>query len=452
MKNQLRVLGVSLLFFVAGCRSSAPVDSINDMDDVTIDPSAAAADGKTSESPDEDDVSEEFAGDGYCHDGIVARHLIESYRRANPISAAERKTISKRRRFAGTIDTKALAHARDTLSGPAAPYFGAIPVVVNSEVDFWIQYYKTSGRRQFMRWLVRGESFKEVLQPILQENGLPPEFFYLAMIESGFNNSAYSRAKATGTWQFMKGTAKLYGLRIDHWVDERRDPVKSSVAAASYLRDLYRELGDWHLAMAAYNAGPGKIRRAIRATGSRDFWEIARTRHLAKETKQYVPKMLAAVLLASNPRSHGFDYQQSPDEDFPISTVKINRPVRLDEVAAELNIGLALLQKWNPEIIRNITPPRKDGYELRLSEPLTDMYGLIAENLSLVEVTDVQMHKIRRGDTLSHIARLYKVSIKQIMQFNPGLRSVALRPGREIAIPIPGIVTTTTKNGAKTVL
>ncbi len=393
------------------------------------------------------DVEEsiDIGEDGLCHDGIVADYLIKKFRKDNPISKAETKAINKRRRYAGTIDTKALAHARDILVGPAAPYFGAIPVVVNSEVDFWIQYYKTSGKRQFMQWLVRGESFKQVLQPILQENGLPPEFFYMAMIESGFNNGAFSRAKATGTWQFMKGTAKTYGLRIDHWVDERRDPVKSSVAAASFLRDLYRDLGDWNLAMAAYNAGPGKVRRAIKATGTRNFWDIANTRHLAKETQQYVPKILAAILLAANPKIHGFDYQQSAAQDMPIDKVILTNPVRLDEVASQLNISLATIQSWNPEIIRNVTPPRKDGYALRLTAEMKEKFSSIEPNLSKIEITDVQMHKVKRGETLSFISRLYKVSINQIMQLNPGLKATALRPGRDIAIPIPGIVSASVK-------
>jgi len=383
--------------------------------------------------------------DGLCHDGIVADYLMKKFRKENPPSKAETRAINKRRRYAGTIDTKALAHARDILVGRAAPYFGAIPVVVNSEVDFWIQYYKTTGRRQFMRWLVRGESFKHVLQPILQENGLPPEFFYMAMIESGFNNGAFSRAKATGTWQFMKGTAKNYGLRIDHWVDERRDPVKSSVAAASFLRDLYRDLGDWNLAMAAYNAGPGKVRRAIRASGTRNFWQIAKTKHLAKETQQYVPKILAAILLAANPKFHGFDYQQSATQNIPTDKVVLQNPVRLDEVANQLNISLATIQSWNPEIIRNVTPPRKDGYELRLTPEMSSKFPTIEAHLSKIEITDVQMHKIRRGETLSFISRLYKVSIGQIMQLNPGLRATALRPGRDIAIPIPGVISAAKK-------
>ncbi len=438
-----RTIGLLLLLSAVSCRTTPDTPAEPDEPAAYIDLTEPAEDVAELEVDVEETI--DIGEDGLCHDGIIADYLIKKFRKDNPVSKAETRVMNKRRRYAGTIDTKALAHARDILVGPAAPYFGAIPVVVNSEVDFWIQYYKTSGKRQFMRWLVRGESFKELLQPVLQENGLPPEFFYMAMIESGFNNGASSRAKATGTWQFMKGTAKIYGLRIDHWVDERRDPVKSSLAAASFLRDLYRDLGDWNLAMAAYNAGPGKVRRAIKASGTRNFWDIAKTRHLAKETQQYVPKILAAILLAANPKVHGFDYQQSAAQDMPVNKVVLTNPVRLDEVAKELNISLATIQSWNPEIIRNVTPPRKDGYELRLNAEMTAKFPSIETNLSKIEITDVQLHKVKRGETLSYISRLYKVSIGQIMQVNPGLRATALRPGKDIAIPIPGIVSASAK-------
>jgi membrane-bound lytic murein transglycosylase D len=438
-----RTIGIVLLLVATSCRTTP------DNPPEPVEPAAYIDLSQPEEAVAELDVEVEetidIGEDGLCHDGIIADYLIKKFRKENPVSKAETKVMNKRRKFAGSIDTKAIAHARDVLVGPAAPYFGAIPVVVNSEVDFWIQYFKTSGKRQFMRWLVRGESFKQVLQPILQENGLPPEFFYMAMIESGFNNGAFSSAKATGTWQFMQGTAKIYGLRIDHWVDERRDPVKSSVAAASFLRDLYRDLGDWNLAMAAYNAGPGKVRRAIKATGTRNFWDIAKTRHLAKETQQYVPKILAAILLAANPKVHGFDYQQSAAQDIPTNKILLPNPVRLDEVAKELNISLATLQSWNPEIIRNVTPPRKNGYELRLTTEMKEKFPSIEPNLSKIEITDVQLHKVKRGETLSKISRLYKVSISQILQVNPGLRATALRPGKDIAIPIPGIVSALSK-------
>lgn len=450
MKILMRSIGVLLLVSTAACRTSSK-DATSDADGLDGEASSpgeasfSSLDNSPESPADPDSDGIEYVEPGYCHDGVVSRYLTQKFRKETPFTKSELKLMNKRRRYAGTIDTRALENARNTLAGKAAPYFGAIPVVVNSEVDFWIQYYKTTGRRQFMRWLVRGESFKHLLQPVLQDNGLPPEFFYLAMIESGFNNGASSHAKATGTWQFMKGTAKLYGLKIDHWVDERRDPIKSSVAAANYLRDLYRDLGDWNLAMAAYNAGPGRIRGSIRKVGSRDFWEIARTNALAKETRQYVPKVLAAILLASNPNLHGFDYQQSATQDMPTGMVNVTGPVRLDEVARELKISLSTLQTWNPEIIRNITPPRRDGYALRLPVHLIGQFAAIEDRLSTVEVTDVQMHKIRRGETLSKISRLYKVSVQQIMQINPGIRASALRPGRDLAIPIPGIVSTSTR-------
>ena len=265
------------------------------------------------------------------------------------------------------------------------------------------------------------------------------------MVESGFSNAAYSRAKATGTWQFMSGTAKLYGLRIDYWIDERRDPVKSTVAAAQFLRDLYEDFGDWHLAMAAYNAGPGKIRKAMRQTGRKSFWDIADTNAIRPETKHYVPKVLAALALASNPKLHGFEVKLDPANEMPGTSVLTKEPVRLSEVAIKLNIPIRSLRNWNPELIHEITPPRRarsnaDGYRLRMPEPLAAKFQQIEASLAAVEVKDIHMHKIKPGETLARIAQIYKVRVNQILSLNPTLRPTRLRTGVEIAVPVPSVV------------
>jgi membrane-bound lytic murein transglycosylase D len=238
--------------------------------------------------------------------------------------------------------------------------------------------------------------------------------------------------------QLMPKTAAYLGV-------DPTNPLDNIRGGIAYLREMGDKYKENRLTAAAYNAGPGKVRRAIKATGTRNFWDIAKTRHLAKETQQYVPKILAAILLAANPKIHGFDYQQSAAQDMPIDKVILTNPVRLDEVASQLNISLATIQSWNPEIIRNVTPPRKDGYALRLTAEVKEKFSSIEPNLSKIEITDVQMHKVKRGETLSFISRLYKVSINQIMQLNPGLKATALRPGRDIAIPIPGIVSASVK-------
>jgi membrane-bound lytic murein transglycosylase D len=319
---------------------------------------------------------------------------------------------------------------------------GAIPIVVNDKVDFWVHYFKTSGRAMFMRWLVRGETQKKLVKPILQDSGVPMEFFYLAMIESGLSNSANSRARAIGTWQFMKGTAKLYGLKINHWVDERRDPVKSTIAAARYLKDLYLDLGDWHLAMAAYNAGPGRVHRAMKLNGNSDFWHLCDTRDLAKETKEYVPKVLAAIMLAADPEAHGFRVSSNDEVDPADTTVTIKHPVRLTDLAQKLGVPLRTLKRWNPELLRNVTPPAKNGYALRLSSAYASRFPQLEPGLASADIKGVHVHTVRRGETLSRIARHYGVAIKTIMDLNPELAASKLKPGSSVLIPADDALST----------
>jgi len=183
------------------------------------------------------------------------------------------------------------------------------PITVNSRVEYWIDYFTGRGRKHFEKYLERSELFVPYIRPILKQNGLPEDLVYLAMIESGFNNHARSWAKAVGPWQFIPGTGKRYGLSINWWVDERRDTRKSTLSAAQYLKELYEMFQSWELAAAAYNAGEGKIARAIRRYGTNDFWTIARQRFLRPETRDYVPKIIAAALISKNRTQFGFPAQ-----------------------------------------------------------------------------------------------------------------------------------------------
>lgn len=382
------------------------------------------------------DLPAEPTGDeGICSDDIYTTYLKQQFRQI----ASKAGTPLRR-----DSDNQALSYARRRLIGPTTPYFGGIPIVANEQVDRWIHYFKTSGRSEFIKWLVRGETVRRMVQPILQDSGVPVEFFYLAMVESGFSNRAYSRKRATGTWQFMPATARNYGLAINHWVDERRDPVKSTIAAANYLRDLYDRLGDWYLAMAAYNAGPGKVRRAMRAARTRDFWTMARTQYLARETKSYVPKVLAAVLLASDMRTHGFDVTDRAQEwVIPETEVIVQRPIRLAELAKLLDVPLQLVKSWNPELIQGITPPGRTNYALRLAPQLAMRYQQIEHELTELKVSDVRLHTIQDGETLRGIAKRYKVGVGEIMSLNPRLKAHKLRIGHSLAVPVPSISTGT---------
>ena len=177
--------------------------------------------------------------------------------------------------------------------------YGFVPLVLNRHVERNLDYFRVGIPERFQGYLDRYAKYKPLVEQIFQEFGLPKELGYLSLVESGFNPRAYSRARASGPWQFMKATGRMYGLKVTWYVDERRDPVKSTIAAAHHLRDLYDQFGSWPLALGAYNAGGGKISRAIRRTGTRDFWKIRNTWHIRRETKEYVPRFIAATLIGS---------------------------------------------------------------------------------------------------------------------------------------------------------
>jgi membrane-bound lytic murein transglycosylase D len=407
-----------------------------------------------------EEESEEFISElddaEFCKDNIYAQYLKEEYLKTHKAVPQKRIAQPKRRRGRrytslgyNQREVEALFHARLRLTGETAPYFGGIPVVTNPKVEYWIRFFKTVGRKSFLRWLVRGESVRDVVLPILQKQGLPPEFIYLSMVESGFSNQAYSSAKATGPWQFMQGTARLYGLRIDSFVDERRDPVKSTLAAAKHLSDLYQEFGDWYLAMAAYNAGTGRIRGAIRAGRTSNFWELADSPYLPVETKHYVAKVLAALILSSNPAGHGFQFSGDVNDQLPISTAAIKDPVLLSDLATALHTDERSLKKWNPELVSGIVPARRDGYSLRLTPKLADLYATVAESLPKMQLKEVLSHKIKRGDTLASIAARYRVTLQNLKAHNPGLSPSRLRTGRYVNVPVSAFVPRQTASASR---
>jgi membrane-bound lytic murein transglycosylase D len=417
--------------------SGEPINEISDTDE---------------EEPEEDLISEIDDAE-FCKDNIYAQYLKNKYLRENPKAKTPEKAFkfarhTRRRRYPTRSpydqrDVEALFFARTRMVGETVPYFGAIPVVTNPRVEHWIRYFKNSGRNSFLKWLVRGESVRDVVVPILKAEGLPPEFIFLSMVESGFSNQAYSHAKATGPWQFMPGTARLYGLQMNLFIDERRDPAKSTLAAARHLRDLYEEFGDWYLAMAAYNAGPGRVRKAIRMTHSSDFWKLADSAYLPVETKNYVPKVLAALQLASNPAGHGFAVTADPLDTLPTTSVLVKSPSQLIEISTKLNIPEKLLRHWNPELINSVTPPvrqGRDGYPLRLSVNAADKWRFIEPTLEAIEVKDVLVHRIRRGDTIAAIAARYRVDSRRILALNPSIRASRLKIGAEVAVPMTTFV------------
>jgi len=241
-----------------------------------------------------------------------------------------------------------------------------IPIPLNDSVEAYIEYFRTRGKRTFQRWLDNSSPYLHPMKEIFRKENLPEELAYVAMIESGFDSSAVSVAKAAGPWQFMPDTARQYGLRSDRWVDERRDHIKSAHAAAQHFRDLHSRFGSWPLVLAAYNAGPAKVQRAMLRTGSTDFWDLRESAYLRRETKSYVPKFMAVVLITRDPVAYGF---RVPDvEPLRYDEIVIPKSTDLGIVAYCTDSTYEMIKSLNPEIQGGITPPDDPRYLLKIPE------------------------------------------------------------------------------------
>lgn len=315
-----------------------------------------------------------------------------------------------------------------------------IPIVVNREVEWFIRYFQTTNRKHFTKWLRRSKKYIPLMQKILKENDLPTDLVYMAMIESGFSTSARSHKRAVGPWQFIQGTGKRYGLHVDWWLDERQDPIKSTIAAAQYLKDLYDMFGSWFLAAAGYNAGENKIKRAIHRHKTEDFWELATYRYLRKETKQYIPKLIAALLISKNPEKYGFEDVQY-EEPLEFDIVEVDSPIDLRTTAKVLEIDYATLKGLNPELKRWSTPPQNNPYTLMI--PLGKKEAFLARYDEIKPKNKMlfHAHKIRAGDTIYKIARLYKTPVDPILEMNNIRSPRRIRPGDHLIIPVRAKVT-----------
>ncbi|MBN2467854.1 MAG: transglycosylase SLT domain-containing protein [Deltaproteobacteria bacterium] len=314
------------------------------------------------------------------------------------------------------------------------------PVVTNDAVRDYIKYFQTD--IDFMtKALERATTYSPMMQGILKEEHLPEDLVFLALIESGFNPCAYSRAGACGPWQFMPETARRYGLKINLWVDERRDPEKSTRAAARYLKDLYAMFGDWHLAVAAYNAGEQRVATAIKKNKIADFWALRKGRDLAPETRDFVPKLVAAILIGKHPEEYGF----SPplvQKRVALTSFTIPQPTELKFIAEMAGIPLESLKQSNPELRKWCTPPNKKGYEVKIPASNRDLF---AQNLSrnrekFLSYRTFHEHRIKPGETLYNIARRYNTKVAHIQEINRIRNPRLIHPGKIIIIPIPPIV------------
>ncbi len=311
-----------------------------------------------------------------------------------------------------------------------------VPMTLNRNVTAFIHYFQTRGRGHFERWLERSESYMTMLRSILKENGLPEDLSYIALIESGLNPKAKSRANAVGMWQFIKGTGKRYGLRVDWWIDERMDPEKATVAAARYFKDLYGQFGSWYLAAAGYNAGEGRILRAVKKHGTEDFWELASYRRpLKRETKEYVPKYLAAMLIAKDPVIYGFD-EQDFSQPIAYDKVRLSQATDIRVIADAAGTTVDEIKRLNPELLRWFTPPNYPDYEVKIPFGAKDTFDQNFSKLPSAERISFLTHKVKRGDTLSKIARRYNTSIDPILFLNNIKSKKRLRTGTVIMVPV----------------
>ena len=309
-----------------------------------------------------------------------------------------------------------------------------IPVELNDAVVAYIRFFQTDAREHFSRWLARSTKWLPSMHGILEKQGVPVDLVYLSMIESGFNAYAYSPAKAAGLWQFMVGTSRRYGIKTDFWLDERRDPIKATEAAAKYLGDLRQRFhGDWYLAWAGYNAGEGKVDKAIRRESTRDFWRMmTKGRTLRAETKHYVPKLIAAALIAKHPERFGFHVEY--EEPFDSDEVVIPDATDLKVIADAAGISVEKVRELNPELRRFCTPPGE--FTMRLPKGSKDQFAANFEKVGPEERLRFTQHKVEKGEPLAKIARAYGVSEAAIMRTN-GLKSYRqVKVGKVIVIPV----------------
>lgn len=303
-----------------------------------------------------------------------------------------------------------------------------------SKIERKINLFSERLKERFSVWLSRSTKYIEIMKEILAEKGLPEDLVYLPLIESGFNVNARSPAKAVGPWQFIESTGRRYGLIINWWIDERKDPIKSTIAAANYLNDLYKMFGDWSLALAAYNAGEGRVGKALNRAGKNDYWNLLNTRYLPKETKDYVPKYIAATTIAKRPEVFGFDNlkEYSPLE---YDEVVIPSPIDIDVVARCAETDVKTIMELNPELKRWSTPMNVREYKIRIPAGKEEIF---LENLSKIPEEkrfSYDTYIVQKGDNVNKIAKKLKLSVVALYEMNGSSIFLNLKPGTVIKIP-----------------
>ncbi|WP_127714214.1 LysM peptidoglycan-binding domain-containing protein [Halobacteriovorax sp. HLS] len=318
--------------------------------------------------------------------------------------------------------------------------------------DFWLKYFSKREPARFKRHMANGLKFEKIVRDVFEEHGLPADLFFVGLIESGFNTHIRSHASAVGPWQFIKGTGDRYGLKIDRYLDERRNIYKSSHAAANYFKDLYNIFGSWELALCAYNAGEYRIINAIRKGNTRDYRELVRKKLIPKETIYYVPKVAAARHLFKNRNKYGLHVKRKGEAFYlNVDEVVAKKSLSIDDLSRKMNISLATLRKLNPEVKKSwIAVTRRRPVTLLLPKGQAEKFASLnfskrsrtvasrKKSVSQsVSTTSSSVYKVRRGDNLYKISRRFNLPIKNIKTAN-GLRSSKIRIGQRLKIPVNG--------------
>ena len=308
-----------------------------------------------------------------------------------------------------------------------------LPLTLNDTVLSFLNFFQTPRGRDIVETgLRRAGRYKETISRVLREEGMPQDLMYMAQAESAFQPQALSRKGARGLWQFMAWRANQYGLQHTWWIDERQDPEKSTRAAARHLRDLYGQFGDWYLAMAAYDCGPGNVQKGIERTGYADFWELHKRNVLPRETRNYVPIILALTLIAKDAAHYGI--QVEPDQPLPYEAWKPGKPIDLRLVTDTIDTDLDTLRQLNPALLRMVTP-NVPNFELRLPPGTAEKLTAGLADIPQEKWVSWRRHRVEAGDTLASIAKHYRVTMAAIAEVNKLDRKDPLEPGEKLIIP-----------------
>ncbi|HET9793225.1 MAG TPA: LysM peptidoglycan-binding domain-containing protein [Thermoanaerobaculia bacterium] len=376
---------------------------------------------------------EEFSASLY--DSIQRYEAMAPSSAADPDAAEPRGLPDELQGVSGQTSEADLQRAREAVTTDERAGTFDIPITVNDSVLSMIASFSSreTVRERFSEGLVRAGRYMPMIREVFRKAGLPTDLAYVAMIESSFKTRARSRARAQGVWQFIAPTGRRYGLRSTRIVDERSDPIKATEAAAGYFRDLYDLFGDWYLAMAAYDSGEGRVARAIARAGTDNYWELCRLGALPRETRLYVPSVIAAALIDKNQEHYGF--KVDPESPIDFETAKLEKPVDLRQVARASGVAYDDLAELNPELRTFVTPRESSGYLLRVPRGFAAAVEKKAGELPEAAVPVLRQHRVRKGETLARLARRYGVSEASLAEANDLPRGPRLAPRRTLVIP-----------------